>query len=395
MLNKSDNNRKKLISILGSTGSIGTQTLDVVRKKPDLFEVEGISTNKNLDLFIDQIKEFRPSIATIFDKDAYERFQVIKTIDQDLIGIEVYQGLEGLIKIASSKSIDTLVTAVVGMIGLVPTMEAIKNSTDIALANKETLVTAGKLVMEAAKKYGSKILPVDSEHSAIFQCLNGEENNKIDKILLTASGGPFRGKSKEDLINVKKEDALKHPNWTMGQKITIDSSTLMNKGLEVIEARWLFDVDAKDIVVHVHPQSIVHSMVQFKDSSVIAQLGCPDMRVPIQYALTYPNRLDSDFERLDLFEVASLSFEKPDLEVFPCLRLAYEALEHGGTDCAVLNSANEVLVDMFLKDKIGYYDIPKYIDMAIKSHKYIANPSLEDILDIDLWTRVYLNGILE
>lgn len=385
---------KKIISILGSTGSIGTQTLDVVRKNPELFKIEGITTNKNISLLIDQIKEFKPSLVAIFDVDAYDKFQVLKSKDKDLRDVSVYKGLDGLVKVASSKSIDVLVTAVVGMIGLLPTMEAIKNSTDIALANKETLVTAGKLVMDAARKYGSRILPVDSEHSAIFQCLNGEAENKIDKILLTASGGPFRGKTKNDLLNVKKEDALNHPNWTMGQKITIDSSTLMNKGLEVIEAKWLFDVDADDIIVHVHPQSIIHSMVQFKDSSIIAQLGCPDMRVPIQYALTYPDRLDSDFKKLDLFEVSNLSFEKPDLDVFPCLRLAYEALRHGGTYCAVLNAANEVLVNKFLNDEISYYDIPKYIEIAVKNHNYIENPSLDDILNVDLWTRAYINDIL-
>ncbi len=383
---------KKKISILGSTGSIGTQTLDVVRKNPDLFQVEGLSTNRNIDLLTEQIQEFKPQKVTIFDERAYIDFLTKKSdFDYDF---EVFTGLEGLVEIASSKNIDTLVTAVVGMIGLVPTLEAIKNSTCIALANKETLVTAGKLVMKAAKKYKASIIPVDSEHSAIFQCLNGEAENKIDKILLTASGGPFRGKRKEDLKNVSKKDALKHPNWTMGQKITIDSSTLMNKGLEVIEAKWLFDVEADDIVVHVHPQSIVHSMVQFKDSSVIAQLGCPDMRVPIQYALTYPKRLESDFEKLNLFELATLTFEKADTEVFPCLKLAYDCLKHGGTDCTVLNAANEVLVDMFLKEKIGFYDIPKYIKLAIDKHNFIEEPTLEDILKTDQWTRDFIKDTL-
>ncbi|MDY4129394.1 1-deoxy-D-xylulose-5-phosphate reductoisomerase, partial [Peptostreptococcus porci] len=310
------------ISILGSTGSIGTQTLDIVREHSDLFSVEGITTNKNVDLLIEQIEEFKPKKVAIFDRYKYEYFlsileskrknDVYRSVYDNL---EVYYGMDGLINIASSKTIDTLVTAVVGMIGLKPTLEAIKNSTTIALANKETLVTAGKIVMEEAKRHNSKIIPVDSEHSAIFQCIAGESGNRIDKILLTASGGPFRGKSKSELENVTKKDALKHPNWTMGQKITIDSSTLMNKGLEVIEARWLFDVSPSDIVVHVHPQSIVHSMVQFEDSSIIAQLGCPDMRVPIQYALTYPSRIPSNFEKLDLFSIANLSFEKPDLDV--------------------------------------------------------------------------------
>lgn len=389
-------NTKKIISILGSTGSIGTQSLDVIRLNPELFEVEGITSNKNTTLLLEQIKEFKPRKVAIFNEDSYLDFLKIKdsSLDEDLINLEVYTGLDGLVEIAKSKSIDILVTAVVGMIGLVPTLEAIKNSTSIALANKETLVTAGSLVMKEAKKYNASIIPVDSEHSAIFQCLNGESTSKIDKILLTASGGPFRGKNKEDLINVKKEAALKHPNWTMGQKITIDSSTLMNKGLEVIEAKWLFDVEAEDIIVHVHPQSIVHSMVQFSDSTVIAQMGCPDMRVPIQYALTYPERIDADFEKLDLFEIANLTFEKANMEVFPCLKLAYDALKHGGSDCTVLNAANEVLVGKFLNDQISFYDIAKYIDLAIKSHDYIEEPQLEDILFIDQWTRDFINKIL-
>lgn len=386
------NINKKVVSILGSTGSIGTQTLDVVRKNTDLFSIEGISTNKNIKLLSEQINEFKPKKVAIFDLDAYNSF--ISQKHDFGYEFELYNGIDGLISIASSNSIDILVTAVVGMIGLIPTIEAIKNSTTIALANKETLVTAGEIVMNEAKKHNASIIPVDSEHSAIFQCLNGEDGNKIDKILLTASGGPFRGKKKEELYNVTKRDALKHPNWSMGQKITIDSSTLMNKGLEVIEAKWLFDVEPEDIVVHVHPQSIIHSMVQFKDSTVISQMGCPDMRVPIQYALTYPKRLDSDFEKLDLFDIASLTFEKPDLEVFPCLKLAYDSLKHGGTDCTVLNAANEVLVGMFLEDKIGFYDIPKYIELAIKEHDFIEKPTLEDILKVDIWTRDFINKTL-
>lgn len=390
------------ISILGSTGSIGTQTLDIVREHSDLFSIEGITTNKNVDLLVEQIEEFKPKKVAIFDRYKYEYFlsileskrknDVYRSVYDNL---EVYYGMDGLINIASSKTIDILVTAVVGIIGLKPTLEAIKKSTTIALANKETLVTAGKIVMEEAKKHNAKIIPVDSEHSAIFQCITGERDNRIDKILLTASGGPFRGKTKSELENVTKNDALKHPNWTMGQKITIDSSTLMNKGLEVIEARWLFDVSPSDIVVHVHPQSIVHSMVQFEDSSIIAQLGCPDMRVPIQYALTYPSRIPSNFEKLDLFSIANLSFEKPDLDVFPCLKLAYDALENGGTDCTVLNAANEVLVSKFLNDEIGFYDIPKYIELAIRKHNYIENPTLEDILYTDEWTRRFIEDYLK
>lgn len=384
---------KKVISILGSTGSIGTQTLDVVRKNPEMFKIEGISTNKNIELLSEQIHEFKPSIVTIFNEETYKDF--LNKKEDFGYDFEVHTGLDGLVKISSSKTIDTLITAVVGMIGLVPTIQAIKNSTTIALANKETLVTAGKIVMSEAKKHNASIIPVDSEHSAIFQCLNGENGNKIDKILLTASGGPFRGKKRAELENVSKNDALKHPNWTMGQKITIDSSTLMNKGLEVIEAKWLFDVDADDIIVHVHPQSIIHSMVQFQDSTVMAQLGCPDMRVPIQYALTYPKRIESSFERLDLFEIASLTFEKADMEIFPCLKLAYDSLKHGGTDCTVLNAANEILVQMFLNDKIGFYDIPKYIKLAIDKHQFIEDPSLEDILNTDKWTRDFIKKTLK
>ena len=289
--------------------------------------------------------------------------------------------------------IDTL-TAIVGMIGLVPTLEAIKHKKDIALANKETLVCAGSLVMSEAKKNSVKILPVDSEHSAIFQSLNGENYKEIEKIILTASGGPFRGKKKEDLMNVTKDQALKHPNWSMGRKISIDSSTLMNKGLEVIEAKWLFDVDPEQIDVVVHPQSIIHSMVQFNDSSVIAQLGCPDMRLPIQYALTYPARLENGFERLDLTKIATLTFEEPDLETFPCLSLAYETLKMGGTYSAVLNSANEVLVEAFLQDKIGFYDIPKYIKQTLDAHNSIENATLEQILEVDRWTREYVTNLI-
>lgn len=396
-MNKDSINVKN-ISILGSTGSIGRQTLDVIRNNSDYFRVIGLSTNKNIDLLLEQIKEFKPNVVTIFDKDAYQKFLKYKKnreFAKLLDNIKILNGLDGLVEIAKSKEISILVTAVVGMIGLIPTIEAIKNSTTIALANKETLVTAGKIVMEQAQKFNASIIPIDSEHSAIFQCLNGESGNKIDKILLTASGGPFRGKTMEELENVTKKDALNHPNWIMGQKITIDSSTLMNKGLEVIEAKWLFDVDPDNIIVHVHPQSIIHSMVQFKDTSVIAQLGCPDMRVPIQYALTYPKRIDNNYEKLDLFKISNLTFEKPDLNVFPCLKIAYDCLKHGGTDCTVMNAANEVLVEMFLDDLIKFYDIPKYIQLAIDKHEYIENPTLSEIIDTDKWTRDFINNYLK
>ena len=377
----------KRISILGSTGSIGKQTLDVVRQHKDKFEVVAISANSSVDLLLEQIKEFKPKYVAVYDE---LRAIKLKSMIPSDINIEVLSGMEGLKAISSLDEIDVLLTAIVGMIGLVPTLEAIKKGKDIALANKETLVCAGNLVMNEAKKYGVSILPVDSEHSAIFQCLNGEKTKEIEKIILTASGGPFRGKKKEDLLNVTKNQALKHPNWSMGRKISIDSSTLMNKGLEVIEAKWLFDVEHNQIDVVVHPQSIIHSMVQFIDSSVIAQLGCPDMRLPIQYALSYPDRIECDFERLNLAKIATLTFEEPDMDTFPCLKLAYDTLKMGGTYSAVLNSANEVLVNEFLEDKIGFYDIPYYIEKTLEAHSSINNATLEDILEIDRWTRDYV-----
>ncbi len=377
----------KKISILGSTGSIGTQTLDVVRANRDKFEVVAISANSSINLLLEQIKEFKPKYVAVYNETSAKALKEMIPSD---INIEVLSGMEGLISISSLDEIDVLLTAIVGMIGLVPTLEAIKKGKTIALANKETLVTAGQLVMEEARKRNVAILPVDSEHSAIFQCLNGEQNKEIEKIILTASGGPFRGKQREDLIHITKNEALKHPNWDMGRKISIDSSTLMNKGLEVIEAKWLFGVEASDIDVVVHPQSIIHSMVQFIDSSVMAQLGCPDMRLPIQYALSYPDRIVSDFERLDLAKLMTLTFEKPDIGTFPCLKLAYDTLNMGGTYSAVLNSANEVLVNEFLEDKIGFYDIPYYIEKTLDNHSSITNPTLEEILEVDRWTREYV-----
>ena len=377
----------KNISILGSTGSIGKQTLEVVRQNRDKFNVVAISANSSVELLLEQIIEFDPKYVAVYDVGSYLR---LKNMIPSEVKVEVLCGMEGLKTIASLDEIDVLLTAIVGMIGLLPTLEAIRKGKDIALANKETLVCGGSLVMEEAKKHNVKILPVDSEHSAIFQCLNGENNKEIEKIILTASGGPFRGKKKEELIHMTKNQALKHPNWSMGRKISIDSSTLMNKGLEVIEAKWLFGVEHDQIDVLVHPQSIIHSMVQFDDSSVIAQLGCPDMRLPIQYALTYPNRNKNDFERLDLAKLATLTFENPDLETFPCLKLAYDTLKMGGTYSAVLNSANEVLVNEFLNDKIGFYDIPYYIEDILEKHESISNPSIEDILEVDRWSREYI-----
>ena len=377
----------KKISILGSTGSIGTQTLDVVRANKDKFEVVAISANSSIDLLLEQIKEFRPKYVAVYNENSAKK---LKEMIPSNIKIEVLSGMEGLKIISSLNEIDVLLTAIVGMIGLVPTLCAIRNGKDIALANKETLVCAGSLVMSESKKYGVNILPVDSEHSAIFQCLNGEQNKEIEKIILTASGGPFRGKQREELIHITKNEALKHPNWDMGRKISIDSSTLMNKGLEVIEAKWLFGLEPSDIDVVVHPQSIIHSMVQFIDSSVMAQLGCPDMKLPIQYALSYPDRIVSDFDRLDLTKLMTLTFENPDMDTFPCLKLAYDVLKMGGTYSSVLNSANEVLVNEFLEDKIGFYDIPYYIEKTLENHSSITNPTLEEILEIDRWTREYV-----
>lgn len=382
----------KKISILGSTGSIGTQTLDVVRKNRDKFEVVAISANSSINLLLEQIKEFKPRYVAVYNANSAKELKEMIPSD---IKIEVLSGMEGLITISSLDEIDVLLTAIVGMIGLVPTLEAIKKGKTIALANKETLVTAGQLVMEEAKKRNVAILPVDSEHSAIFQCLNGESKKEIESIILTASGGPFRGKSKNDLINVTKNEALKHPNWSMGRKISIDSSTLMNKGLEVIEAKWLFDVNPDKIDVVVHPQSIIHSMVQFVDSSIIAQMGCPDMKLPIQYALTYPERILNDFERLDFSKLSSLTFEKPDLNTFPCLKLAYDSLNMGGTYSAVLNAANEVLVNEFLEDKIKFYDIPYYIEKTLDAHKSIEKPTLEEILYTDNWSREFVKKCIK
>ena len=382
----------KKITILGSTGSIGTQTLDVIRKNKDKFEVVAISANSSVDLLLEQILEFNPKYVAVYNEESANK---LKNMIPNNIDIEVLSSMEGLVKICELKEVDVVLTAVVGMIGLVPTMAAIKARKTIALANKETLVTAGEIVMEEAKKNNMEILPVDSEHSAIFQCLNGERKKDVEKIILTASGGPFRGKKKEELINVTKNQALKHPNWDMGRKISIDSSTLMNKGLEVIEAKWLFDVDVEDIDIVVHPQSIIHSMVSFKDSSVMAQLGCPDMRLPIEYALTYPGRSETDFERLDLAKIATLTFEKPDMETFPCLKLAFEVLKLGGTYPTVLNAANEVLVNEFLEDKIGFYDIPYYIERSLEQHNNRSNPTLEDILEVDKETRQFLSNLLK
>lgn len=371
----------KCISILGSTGSIGVQSLDVARNLK--LKVIGLTSNTNIDLLEEQIREFRPIAAAVNNEAAAERLASrIKDIDT-----KVYSGLEGMKKIAVLEEADTVVTSVVGIAGLVPTMEAIKSGKDIALANKETLVTAGSIVMEEAKRNNVRILPVDSEHSAIFQCLMGNTIKSVSKIILTASGGPFRGKNINELKNVTLSEALKHPNWSMGSKITIDSATLMNKGLEVIEAKWLFGLDLDRIEVLVHPQSIIHSMVEYDDGSVIAQLGSPDMRIPIQFALTYPERFGNSFPRLNLLEIGSLTFERPDFNAFPCLRLAFDALKCAGSMPAVLNAANEMAVSMFLNEKIAFVDIPEIIESVMKRHVVNIRPTLDDIIEVDRWAR--------
>ena len=365
----------KKIGILGSTGSIGTQTLQIVRDNKDL-DVRALAAGSNVNMLEEQIREFHPEIACLWDVDkAAELKERVKDLP-----VKVVSGMEGMLEIAVLPEMEILVTAVVGMIGIKPTIAAIEAGKDIALANKETLVTAGHIIMPLAKKMGVSILPVDSEHSAIFQCLNGENRGQVDKILLTASGGPFRGRKREDLEQVTLEDALKHPNWAMGRKITIDSATLVNKGLEVIEAKWLFDVDFDDIEVVVQPQSIIHSMVQFDDGGVIAQLGTPDMRLPIQYALYYPDRKPLSGDRLDFAALKSITFEAPDMEVFKGLALAFEAGRRGGSMTTAYNAANEKAVAMFLDRKIRFLDIWDIIEYCMKEHHFVENPSLEEIL---------------
>lgn len=370
------------IAILGSTGSIGTQTLEVIRDIGGI-NVTAMSTNTRIDLFEKQIREFKPSLVCVMNREKAEELKK-RITDLD---VKVTTGMEGLVEVATAKGTDTVVNSVVGNIGLIPTVEAIKAKKNIALANKETLVTSGELVMNLLKENGVKMYPVDSEHSAIFQSLQGNEGNKIDKIFLTASGGPFR--TWEDISKVTIDDALKHPNWSMGKKITVDSATLMNKGLEVIEAKWLFNVDLEQIEVLVHPQSIIHSMVGYEDGAVIAQLGLPDMKVPIQYALTYPKRIANSFPKINFFEQNNLTFEKPRIDKFPCLGLAYKAIRTGGTMPAVLNAANEIAVERFIKREIAFTDISKLIEMAMSAYNVKYNYSLEDVLDADNWAREY------
>ena len=371
----------KKIAILGSTGSIGAQTLDVVREHSDELQVVALAAGSNKERLKEQIKEFHPKLVSLSDE---KKAQELK---EELAGeqVEVVCGMEGLIEVAGADSADVVVTAVVGMMGILPTMEAIKKGKDIALANKETLVTAGHLIIPMAKEYGVSILPVDNEHSAIFQSLQGEPKAALDKILLTASGGPFRGKSAEFLETVTLEDALNHPNWSMGPKITIDSSTMVNKGLEVMEAKWLFGVDYSQIEVVIQPQSIIHSMVQYVDGAIIAQLGTPDMRVPIEYALFYPERRSLSGDRLDFSKLSQITFEKPDYKVFRGLSLAIEAGKTGGTMPTVFNAANERAVAKFLKGEIKYTDIVRSIEKCMDAHKVSAHPDLEEILATEQW----------
>ena len=379
----------KRIAVLGSTGSIGTQTLEIVRNNGDALEVTALAASSNVALMEAQIREFRPRLAVMWSAQAAEELR-LRVVD---CPVRVAQGMDGLLEIASMPEAEVLVTAIVGMIGIKPTIEAIRAGKDIALANKETLVCAGHIIMPLARERGVSILPVDSEHSAIFQSLNGEPKGKISRILLTASGGPFRGWNRERLAGVQVEDALKHPNWAMGRKITIDSSTLVNKGLEVMEAKWLFGVEPSQIQVVVHPQSIIHSMVEYIDGAVIAQLGVPDMKLPIQYALFYPDRKAMRDNRVDFFRLGSLTFEEPDMETFYGLKLAYRALEQGGSMPTVYNAANERAVALFLERRIGYLQIPELIQRCMEHHEVMRQPGVEEILAAEQSVYDYISEI--
>ena len=377
----------KKIAILGSTGSIGTQTLDVVRANGDI-EVLGISAGRNVKMLEEQAREFHPKLIAVWDENAAKDLAV-RLQDMD---VKIVSGMDGLLELARMPETDILVTAVVGMIGIRPTMEGIKAGKDIALANKETLVTAGHLIIPMAKEYGVQILPVDSEHSAIFQALHGEKREQVAKLLITASGGPFRGRRRDELKNVTLADTLKHPNWVMGQKITVDSATLVNKGLEVMEAKWLFDVDLDHIQVVVQPKSIIHSMVEFKDGAVMAQLGTPDMRLPIQYALYYPERRYLEGERLDFHKLKEITFEDPDMETFLGLPMAMDAARAGGSMPTVFNAANELAVKKFLQEKIGFLDIYEIIGQSMDRHQVIANPDLDEILAVEAETYKWIES---
>ena len=382
--------KKKHIAILGSTGSIGTQTLEVIDHHPSLFEVEVLTANNNSELLIKQAIKYRPNCVVIANEKKYNE------VSEALLNfnIKVFAGENSLEEVVEMEGIDIVLTSLVGYSGLKPTIAAIKKSKTIALANKETLVVAGKLISQLCLKHKATIFPVDSEHSAIFQCLNGEGHNSLEKIYLTASGGPFRGMSAPELANVTKKEALKHPNWDMGAKITIDSATLMNKGLEVIEAKWLFDLKEEQIEVVVHPQSIIHSAVQFEDGSIIAQLGLPDMKLPIQYALGFPNRIKNSFKRFSFMDYPSLTFEKPDLKTFKNLQLSFDAMKKGGNMPCVLNAANEVAVDAFLRDKISFLKMPDLIANCMEKITFVKNPSLEDYINSDTNTRSLAKKLL-
>lgn len=377
----------KKIALLGSTGSIGTQTLEVVREQGDI-QVVAMAAGRNIRLLEQQVREFKPALVAVWEeKDACTLRESLRDMQ-----VRVVSGMEGLLEVAVIPEAEVLVTAIVGMLGIRPTIAAIEAGKNIALANKETLVTAGHLIMPLAAEKNVSILPVDSEHSAIFQSLNGEKSNKISKILLTASGGPFRGKKREDLANVQVEDALKHPNWSMGRKITIDSATLVNKGLEVMEAKWLFGVELEQIQVVVHPQSVIHSMVEYEDGAVIAQLGTPDMRLPIQYALYYPERRKMSGKRLDFYELSSLTFEQPDTETFQGLALAFQAMKQGGNIPTVYNAANEKAVALFLNRKISFLEIPEIINACMEDSRYINSPTVEEILATEAETYAFIES---
>ena len=375
--------KKRHIAILGSTGSIGTQAVEVIKSHPDQFQVEVLTTNNNADLLIQQAVDLKPNVVVICNEDRYN--QVFTALDP--LGIKVYAGSQAIASVVQMDTVDMVLTAMVGYAGLLPTIKAIEAGKAIALANKETLVVAGELITRLAAQKGINIYPVDSEHSAIFQCLVGEFHNPIEKIILTASGGPFRGKTTDFLATVTKAQALKHPNWTMGAKITIDSATLMNKGLEVIEAKWLFGLTAEQIDVIVHPQSIIHSLVQFEDGSLKAQMGLPDMRLPIQFALGYPNRLKSDFPRFNFMDYPSLTFEQPDLQTFRNLQLAFDALNRGGNAPCMINAANEVAVDAFLHDQISFLEISEVIESCLASTTFVQQPTYDDYVNTDEETR--------
>lgn len=377
----------KKIAILGSTGSIGRQTLDVAREQGDI-EITALCARHSVDRMEEQIREFRPEKAVMWEEEAAKDLKVrVRDLD-----VEILAGMDGILEVASMDGYEYFVTAIMGMVGVRPTVAAIEAGKKIALANKETLVTAGHIIMPMAAEKGVPILPVDSEHSAIFQSLNGERGNRVEKIWLTASGGPFRGRSADSLQGVRPEDALKHPTWAMGPKITIDSSTLVNKGLEVIEARWLFDVEPSRIQVLVHPQSVIHSMVEYEDGAIIAQLGVPDMRLPIQYALYYPERRPMGGDRMDFYALGQMTFEKPDMETFPALRLAYEAIEKGGNLPTIFNAADELAVQRFLDGKISFPDIAGMISYSMENCRYIENPSLEEVFDTEREVQELLAG---